>query len=230
MKQGPPLYLISSGDTLRVSVLLMLVLTLIPSSVSALDGYTEGWLGSPEWVRNRMDTSILPDFFFPRDENSETELPTVTSHVTAGNGLLAGGAYLDAKKSFESAIALNPNSYEAWIGRGYAMEGLGRDQSALESYEKAISLSARKETAWAAYAGKARMSLNLQQYTNAVHAFERAIALFDQDPKGTLDEYQHLTDGLATAKALKGVPSASSFSPFSTNPTISIRSALPSLS
>lgn len=186
-------------------------------------------MGSPDWVRDRMDTSILPDFFFPRDEDSESkELPTVTSHVKTGNDLLAGGAYLDAKKSFESAIALNPNSYEAWIGRGFAMEGLARDQSALESYEKAISLSARKETAWASYAGKGRMSLNLNQYADAEHAFERAITLFDQDPLGTSDDYQQLTEGLAEAQAKQGASPAYSVSPFLPKPEITIRSVLPS--
>lgn len=231
MKQVSPDYLLSMGFILRWFGLFLLVLMLVPSSVSALEGYTEGWLGSPEWVRDRMDTNILPDFFFPRDEDSESkELPTVTSHVKAGNDLLAGGAFLDAKRSFESAIALNPSSYEAWIGRGFAMEGLDRYQSALESYEKAISLSARKETAWAAYAGKGRMSLNLNQYADAEHAFERAITLFDQDPLGTSDDYQQLTEGLAEAKAKIGVSSAYSASPFTPKPEITIRSALPSSS
>lgn len=181
--------------------LVVMVLGLVSSVVSAEEGYSQGWLGAPDWVLDRMDTSILPDFYYPRNVTSERdEIPTVSSAVNEGNDLLAAGSFNEAKKSFEEAIGLNFRSFDAWLGRGYALEGLKRFLSALESYDKAIALSGTKDSAWAAYAGKGRISLELHQYEDAEKAFEISIEKLNSSESGTTEELIDLYIGLAEAK------------------------------
>ncbi len=192
---------------------LMILGTLTPVQ-SVQEGYSQGWLGAPDWVLDRIDTSILPDFYYPRNISEVHEdLPTVTGSIASGNDMLAGGSYLDAKTQFEKAIAINSRSYEAWLGRGYALEGLKRYQSALESYEKAILYSTNKESAWAAYAGKGRTLLALNQYELAEKAFENSIQKLEQTGVGYNEELVDLYSGLAGIQERKGAESLPYASP-----------------
>lgn len=196
--------LLALQDTRTILPVLFLVLVIsgiIPSSVSAEEGYTQGWMGAPNWLLARMDTSNMPDLFIPKNLTDESkEIPTVSSYVQNGNDLLAGGSFDAAKKSFEGAIGLNSLSFDAWLGRGYALEGLKRYQSALESYEKAIELSRNKELAWAAYAGKGRVSSELQQYPVAKDVLEKSIDLFNSPKSGTTEDLVSLYEELAKVK------------------------------
>jgi len=148
-----------------------------------------------------MDTSYLPDFYIPRNlTDGQEDIPTVASYITNGNNFLAGGSYAEANRAFESAITLSPNSFDAWIGRGYALEGLNRYQSAEESFNKAISLSQTREHAWAAYAGKGRVLAELQQYEGAASAYNTAIMLLVDTHTGITDDLVHLYVSLAQAE------------------------------
>lgn len=173
--------------------------------VSAEDGYTQGWLGTPDWVLDRTDTSILPDFYIPRNVSGHPlDIPTVSSSIGHGNDLLASESFLDAKKQFETAIRLNSRSYDAWLGLGYALEGSKRYQSAIDSYKTAISLSGGEDSAWAAYAGLGRVSLILGQYAAAEQAFLTALSLMDDNGYGDAQDRQALENGLAEAKQYQG--------------------------
>jgi len=192
-------------------ILSLLILGVVTPVLSVQEGYSQGWLGAPDWVLDRIDTSILPDFFYPRNISEvHDDLPTVTGSIASGNDMLAGGSYLDAKAQFEKAITINSRSYEAWLGRGYALEGLKRYQSALESYEKAILYSTNKESAWAAYAGKARSLLALNQYDAAEKAFESSIQKLEQTGMGYNEGLVDLYSALAGIQERKGSESISS--------------------
>jgi tetratricopeptide (TPR) repeat protein len=188
-----------------LTLITLIVCSLIPPSF-AEEGYSQGWMGIPDWVLNRMDTSYLPDFFIPRNLTDEEEevVPTVSSYVATGNNHLAGGAYNEAKQSFEGAIGLNINSFDAWLGRGHALEGLKRYQSAEESFDKAIRLCRNKDLAWAAYAGKGRVLLELYQYEESVKAYKKAITEFLSVDKGSRDDLINLYLGLAKAEEKVG--------------------------
>lgn len=179
-------------------------------SVLADNGYTQGSpLGAPDWLLQRLDTSLSPDFYKPSNTSTtEVIIPSVSSYLTAGNNLLIAGSYSDAKHDFESAIGLKPDSYEAWLGRGMALEGLKRYQTAIDSYEKAISLSESETGAWVAYAGKGRVLIHLQKYQDASDALETAIDEFNQSGSLDIEDLIHMYEKLASAQELLGNTSA----------------------
>ncbi len=184
---------------------ILVFLFMISPLASADEGYTQGWLGAPDWVLDRTDTSILPDFYYPRNiSGTDIEIPTVSSSIAKGNTLLAGGSFLDAKRQFEEAIRLNSRSFDAWLGLGYALEGSKRYQSAVDSYKTAISLSGGEESAWAAYAGLGRVSLALGQYEAAEQAFQTAIRMGEETGYADTDQMQSLYDNLAKARQKMG--------------------------
>lgn len=190
---------------LLVVILMLMVSGLLPGMASAEEGYSQGWLGAPDWVLDRMDTSILPDFYYPRNLTGESEeSPSVSSAIQKGNDLLASGSFTEAKKSFEDAIGMNSRSFKAWLGRGYALEGLKRYQSAHDSYDTAISLSGNQEAAWAAYAGKGRVAFELHQYQVAETALEKSIEKFADTESGTPEELIDLYLVLAETKEKRG--------------------------
>ncbi|MDD1729014.1 MAG: tetratricopeptide repeat protein [Methanospirillum sp.] len=173
--------------------------------MSADDGYTQGWLGAPDWVLDRIDTGILPDYYYPRDTTGvDEESPAFSSAISKGNELIAGGSYIEAKGQFEEAIGLNPRSYEAWLGRGLALEKSKRIQTALESYQHAITLPDIWESAWAAYAGIGRTSLVLGRYQSAQEAFKEAIGLVKDGISSDQAALPDLYDGLAEAQQKLG--------------------------
>ena len=201
---------------IRVMPILCIILLgscMIPSFVSAADedGYSGGWMKAPTWLLDRIDTKDMPDLFIPKNVTGKTEeKATVSSYVQNGNDLLAGGSYEDAKKNFEGAIGLSTLSFEAWLGRGQALEGLNRSQSSLESYEKAIGLSKKKDSAWAAYAGKGRISLDIGQYQVAADAFQKAIDIFNGAGSDAEEQLMNLYLGLGKAKQNLGEDAAAS--------------------
>jgi tetratricopeptide (TPR) repeat protein len=181
-------------------------------SLPASAEYTQGWLYTPDYILERMDTSSFPDIFIPKNLSGQSEpVPTVTSYVDEGNDLLASSSFEAAKRSFDGAIGLNPRSFDAWIGKGSALEGLKRYQSALDSYDEAIGLSHNKVKAWAAYAGKARILYELQQYQAAGDAYAKAISMFDRSKSGTHEEFMNLYLGLAKAKEAVGDEAEASY-------------------
>jgi len=176
-----------------------LVLIILP--VSAGDGYTQGWLGAPDWVLNRVDTDILPDFYYPRNiPGGLDEIPTVSSSITRGNELLISGSYIESKRYFEEAIQLDPRSFDAWLGRAYALEKTKRYQSALESYHNAVSYSDMWDSTWPAYAGIGRTSLALGQYQAAESAFQEALILLEDSGNANLEDITEIDSGLTIAR------------------------------
>lgn len=169
-------------------------------------GYTQGSpLGAPDWLLERLDPEITPDFYKPSNTSTtEVIIPSVSSYLTAGHNLLIAGSYADAKRDFESAIGLKPDSFEAWLGRGMALEGLQRYQTALDSYEKAISLSESEAGAWVAYAGKGRILIHMQKYSQAVEALQTAIDEFTLSGSLNIEDLIHMYEKLAVAEEKQG--------------------------
>ncbi len=197
--------LVNIKDEMLYFSCILLFVVIISPLVSAEDGYTQGWLGAPDWVLDRIDTSILPDFYYPRNiSGTDIEIPTVSSSIAKGNTLLASESYLDAKRQFEEAIRLNSRSFDAWLGMGYALEGSKRYQSAVDSYKTAISLSGGKESAWEAYAGLGRVSLALGQYQAAEQAFQTAIGMGEDMGYADTEKMQDLYEYLAEARQKTG--------------------------
>ncbi len=183
------------------------IFSLLVIPVSAFDqGYSQGYMGVPKWVLNRMDTSIMPDRYYPQNTSEEGETsPTAASYISSGNDLLMSGSFADAKGAFENAINLKPKSFDAWAGRGMAYEGMKRYQSALESYEKALGFASKsQEGIWMVYAGQGRALYNLQDYEGAVTALEKAIEEYADTGESGIGDLVAMYEKLAYAREKTG--------------------------
>jgi len=84
------------------------------------------------------------------------------------------GQYEAALRSFESAIQENPYSAQAFQGKGYTLELLGRTDDAMRAYDHAIDLDTDYPQPWLS---KGMLYLKLHQSENALMAFTRALQL-----------------------------------------------------
>ncbi|HWQ68136.1 MAG TPA: tetratricopeptide repeat protein [Methanospirillum sp.] len=170
----------------------------VPSPASAEDGYSQGYMGVPNWVLDRMDKTAFNNF--PGEDLTIEEpdaIPEEVTYIDEGNKNLNSGAYRDAVKSYESAIALNESSFDAWVGRGLALENLMRYQTAVDSFDKAVGITRQGGSSWVAYAGKARSSFALQKYLTASNAYADAIEQFGSSGSSNIDDLADLYTGLA---------------------------------
>ncbi len=186
---------------------LVAVCSLIPLSVSAEDGYSGGApLGAPNWILERMDTSIMPDYYLPPNTTSDqVRVPTYSSYISSGNKLLTSGSYTEAKSAFENAIQKNSESFDAWVGRGLALEGLNRSLTSIESYENALKYAPDDGSSWVAHAGKGRVLLELNRYQDAADSLEAAINEYTRSGSSNMDDLTSIYNHLAQAKDKLGL-------------------------
>ena len=69
------------------------------------------------------------------------------------------GQYEEAIASFDSAIEIEPDDYDAWLNRGFALENLGHYNAATGSYARAIEIQPERGEAWFSR-GESLMALN----------------------------------------------------------------------
>ncbi|MGB6299703.1 MAG: CHAT domain-containing protein, partial [Rivularia sp. (in: cyanobacteria)] len=79
-----------------------------------------------------------------------------------------------AEADFQQVIALTPGDAEDWRGRGIALDGLGRNEDAVDCYDKAIEIKPDYYDAWF-YRGYALR--NLERYEDAVASYDKAIEI-----------------------------------------------------
>ncbi|MFH0968517.1 MAG: tetratricopeptide repeat protein [Methanobacteriota archaeon] len=177
------------------------------SPVSAEYGYTQKWMGSPDWLEEKANASMEPDLYKQMQKGSEAINSTYTL-INEGKDLLRGGDYNEAISDFKWAIDADSEMFDAWLGHGMALEGLKRYQSSLDSYEAAIGLAKSNKNAWIPYAGKARALLELQKYQESVSAFTLAIDKYGKSGSENKTDLENLNAGLADAKEKLGTKTA----------------------
>ena len=74
--------------------------------------------------------------------------------------------------SFEQAIRLRPDYFQAYNGRGNSLQALGRFAEAVASYDRAIALNADYAIA---YANRGNALQALKRYHDAIESYDRAI-------------------------------------------------------
>ncbi|MDD1728901.1 MAG: tetratricopeptide repeat protein [Methanospirillum sp.] len=196
-----------AGWSLPALVIMGVLFCFCTTAVTADDGYTDGApLGAPNWILERMDTSIMPDYYLPPNTTSdEVRVPTATSYINSGNTLLTSGSFAEAKGAFENAINMKSDTYDAWVGRALALEGLKRYQTSEESYRKAISLAAADGSAWVAHAGVGRVLIELKKYEDAAASLETAIDEYAKSGSTNIDDLASIYNHLAEAKNKLGL-------------------------
>ena len=104
---------------------------------------------------------------------------TVRTAFQAGNELLKQKSYRAAIEEYNKLLKLDSNYFQAWTNRGYALAGLKQYEAMRESCSAATIIDPTAVYAWNCQ-GEALH--NLQRDTEAIAAFDRAIALDRNDP------------------------------------------------
>jgi tetratricopeptide (TPR) repeat protein len=86
--------------------------------------------------------------------------------------------WVEAVDSFDRALAIKPDKYEAWFNRGNALDELERYKEAILSYDRAIAIKPDRDKAWF-YRGDSFRKLG--KYQEAVASFDRAVAINSND-------------------------------------------------
>ncbi len=113
-----------------------------------------------------------------------------------GNKFMDEENYKKAAACFKDAIGQNPENAEYYIAYGMALNGLGRYDEAVKSFDAAyqdVENAISKENNKKMYFGKAAAYYGLSEYDKALEACDAALAI---------DDAKHLDDGLNRMKAV----------------------------
>ncbi|MEM1281058.1 MAG: tetratricopeptide repeat protein, partial [Cyanobacteria bacterium P01_H01_bin.152] len=103
---------------------------------------------------------------------------TATDHLKQGNALFFESRYADALDSYDRAIQLSPELYEAWFTKASTLMLLQRYDEAISAYQFATQLKPDSYDAWS---GWGTASVKAQQYEAAITALDEAIGLKPED-------------------------------------------------
>jgi tetratricopeptide (TPR) repeat protein len=146
-------------------------------SLEAYEAFSKGLLNFQEETQESIDRAIV---FFQRA--AALDGGYARAHTMLGAALDLKGDYLTTPElseralvSLDRALALRPDSAEAWRYRGSALITLNRDEEALGAFENAL---ARNPMDASAQSGIARVHFILRgDFARAAAAYERALAL-----------------------------------------------------
>ena len=96
-----------------------------------------------------------------------------------GNALVESGRYEEAVSSYDRALEINPDYYQAWVNRGIVLNALGRSEEAVASYDRALQINPELYQAWN----------NRGSALNALGRNEEALASYDRALQINLDYY-----------------------------------------
>lgn len=106
-----------------------------------------------------------------------------------GNELLKQKSYTQAIAKYNRLLKIDSNYYQAWTNRGYALAGLQKYEAMRESCSAATIIDPQAVYAWNCQ-GEALH--NLERYSEAVTAFDRALALNQDDPIFSINKSESL--------------------------------------
>src|SRR5574338_306627 len=110
-----------------------------------------------------------------------------------GRNQMSNEKFLDAIRSFELAIRIDPRFVDAWVEKGYAHFHLGEYSVAISSYDRAIEIDVENAAAWNL---KGLAYYKMKNYEKAMQCCEKAI---DIDPNDGMSWYN-----LACYRTLSG--------------------------
>ena len=96
-----------------------------------------------------------------------------------GNELLKQKSFTEAIAQYNRLLKIDSNYFQAWTNRGYALAGLEKYEAMRESCSTATIIEPTAVYAWNCQ-GEALH--NLQRYSEAIAAFDRAVALDRNNP------------------------------------------------
>lgn len=114
---------------------------------------------------------------------------TVRKSFLQGNELLKQKSYAKAINEYNKLLKIDSNYFQAWTNRGYALAGLQKYEEMRESCSAATIINPKAVYAWNCQ-GEALH--NLEKHEEAVIAFDRAIALNQEDPIFSINKSESL--------------------------------------
>ena len=138
--------------------------------------------------------------FFGRTSNKITESPSASSDTEAkqnpdnreiqsrdlynkGVNHMSNEKLLDAIRSFELAVRIDPHYVDAWVKKGYAHFHLGEYTLAIASYDKALDIDPDNPEAWNL------KGLSFYKMKNYDRAIECSVKAIDADPNDGMSWY-----------------------------------------
>jgi tetratricopeptide (TPR) repeat protein len=100
-----------------------------------------------------------------------------------GRNQMSNEKFLDAIRSFELAIRIDPQFVDAWVEKGYAHFHLAEYSVAISSYNRAIEIDVEHSSAWNL---KGLAYYKMKNYEKAIECCEKAI---DIDPNDGMSWY-----------------------------------------
>jgi adenylate cyclase len=98
-----------------------------------------------------------------------------TLAFAAGVSAYLVGDFESAIEMANRAVALNPNSYNAWHCRGYVYSAAGLPEEAIQSFERALRMSPADPSLHMLFVGVAWASIELGRFDEAVVAGKKAL-------------------------------------------------------
>ena len=92
--------------------------------------------------------------------------------------LCVAQSYKEAIVSFDKAIKIKPDYYEAWYVRGLLLSELGRKEEAIESYDKAIEFKPDSHYAWT---NRGVLLDDLGRKEESIESYDKAIEIKSDD-------------------------------------------------
>jgi tetratricopeptide (TPR) repeat protein len=103
---------------------------------------------------------------------------------------MANEKLLDAIRSFELAIRIDPNYVDAWIKKGYAHFHLGEYTVAISCYDKALDIDLNNAEAWNL---KGLAYYKMRNYDQAILACDKAVDINPNDAMSWYNKACYLT-------------------------------------
>ncbi|NER78172.1 MAG: tetratricopeptide repeat protein [Leptolyngbya sp. SIO1D8] len=103
---------------------------------------------------------------------------SANDYLKQGNAFFFESRYDDAVDSYDRAIQLSPELYEAWFTKASTLMLLQRYEEAAQAYQFATQL---KPSSYEAWAGQGAALLKAQHYADAIAALNQAIACKPED-------------------------------------------------
>ncbi|NHI95026.1 MAG: tetratricopeptide repeat protein [Candidatus Lokiarchaeota archaeon] len=91
-----------------------------------------------------------------------------------GTHLIKSGDFIEALAKLKNAIELNPTNASLWAEQGFAFECLEKDDEAMESYDKALTMDPNN---FVALYGKGRLLASQNLNATALELFEKAVEI-----------------------------------------------------
>ncbi len=109
-----------------------------------------------------------------RNIDNQIKLSAPTAEMFAIRGLIyySRGEYYDARADFESAVILEPDSTEAIYDLALSLEKLGRNDEAIEMYDRLLAVDDKFFNGWY---NRGRLRLMKGEYPKALEDFDRAL-------------------------------------------------------